>query len=429
MSLKKIQRNQYIAMALTLASILIGAFFVTSLLSSSYVTAYEGAKATFKGLKQPADTIGKVSIAQDYYVTSKGAATSPSGTYGRMKYGEQYAPATYQFDSTIMTYDWYSPTHDTPNIVGEMTSIMIPTKETYYPPSWIPREWWEAWLSAKNPKNAYEWQIKNTDGTTSQYRMEEWVTKWYVSLTAEYDSMSGYLWANEESNNQRYHNIDIWFEFDISPSWYFNGTDRTYFAIAKIELSNFKNYGKDGQGNILTATDSLRVVPMSSPSALTIYTNLFGTTESEEPQAFYSFQGKQLNPLYFRDKVYSFISLKDFGTEQKWDWTTLKAKGDVATFGFTVTQFVVGEWKVQDIGDIPEDYGRTSKYTQNALGFDFPALFKGIGDWFSNPLNAFLFWFVLIFIVIVIILAVTGTLPIVLMMLAGAGRRRTNSRR
>ena len=356
MSLKSLMRNKK-----KLAIVAIGLFIVLywgtisySLQQVGYTTAFEGAKATYHGIR----------------------------------YGGQYYTNTKKRDASMLRFDTqlkFDPDGfytDQCNLEGEMTSVFIPAEgRVEIPSAWVPQEWWGDTLLWENPRNVYEWNIESDDGFTTFYRMEEWVTVWYISLEAGWDSGPDPLNLADEAQNRRYHDTEVWFEFDLKPSWYFEGADRAYFAIAKLKLQHVKVATQDIAGNQLAPNPSLDFSPESAGSILFIYNEPFGlqrSTTEEEFTAFYH-QARTLNPLYFRPQVYSYITLHDFGTIEWFDWGWW-AKGDVITLGFQVTQFVVGEWRVKDIDEIPEDYGRKAK----AGGAGLPDWVQGLSDWLAG---------------------------------------------
>ena len=336
--------KKYVALALVSLFILM---FGNRLMSTSYVTAYEGAKAVFYGVRDNEN--------QKIYNNA-----------------QKWNASLCRFD-TQMAFDRDDFYSYSCNIVGEMTSIQIPLGDTkWVPPEWVPQAWWRDSLSWKNPRNVYEWKVVHDDGSVTVYRMEEWVTKWFVTLSAEWDSGPDFFNPADEAENRRYRNLEVWIELDINPVWYFEGQSKVYFAIAKVELSNFKYDGEP------------RVAPMSVGSVLTVYTEPFGRNSvpgEEQLKAFY-YQNTTLNPLYFRDRVYVYINLLDFGTREWWEtsleYVGLKAQGDAVTFGFTVTQFVVGEWKVKDVQSVKDYEGRTSKIA--VAGIQLPNFLEWLGN-------------------------------------------------
>jgi hypothetical protein len=318
---------------------------------STYSSAYEGARTMFYGVRDW-ESSGRI-----YTSTQKGSASLAT------------------FDTT-MKFDRDEFYTLFCNVHGEMTAVQVPLgANNWVPPSWVPQEWWTDAANWANPKNTYTWQLKVGD-TYYAYEMEEWLTKWFISISAEFDSGPNPLDGADEAQSRRYKNLEVWCQFDISPNWYFEGQATPYFAIAKIQLSSIKIEGKD--------LAIIRIDPQSPGSILTIYTIPFGATvaPSDSDITNFYYRNVTLNPFYFTDKVYCYINLADFGTQEWFDWNWY-ARGDVVTLGFTVTQFVVGEWKVQDIDDIPDDYGRTSKY---GLWGIFP-------DWLNPLLDAWnTFW-------------------------------------
>jgi hypothetical protein len=100
------------------------------------------------------------------------------------------------------------------------------------------------------------------------------------------------------------------------------------------------------------------------------------------------------------------------------------AQGDVVTLMFKVTQFVVGEWVVKDVRQLPSEYGRMAKV--GTVGWDIGKALAGIGkaltDWLSNPLNQLWLFFIIIVAVIIIITVLNpGVWTALLLALRGKG--------
>jgi len=357
-------RNPRVLLAVVLVALAgLGLFLLSGefrlLSTGGYPTAYEGAKATYFGI---------------YY---NGAKYTNS---------EKHSASLLRFDTQLKFdpddyYAWQC------NLAGEMTSVFIPNTQNL-PPTWVPQDWWRPTLDWQNPRNVYEWKIVGEDGYVHFYRMEEWLTVWYLSLSAEWDSGPDFWSWSDEAENRRYLNTEVWFEFDVTPTWYFQGAEKVYFAVAKVELAHVDVTAKDMAGNKYGANPSMSFIPESVGSILYLYLVPFEFDKAPNPDELkqYYYQNTTLNPLYFRDKVYAYITLADFGTQEWWEGLALKAKGDVVTLGFKVVQFVVGEWKVKDVGELPDDYGRSSKYGVwgwTGLG-DF---WNAVATWLSNPFN------------------------------------------
>lgn len=322
----------------------------------SYTSAYEGAKARFIGVRTGNDRI---------YTNS-----------------EKYNSSVAHFDS-FMNWDPDGADIGYPNIEGEITPVFLPVNENIQlMPEWVPMEWWRGTVGMTNPiKEPWEWEIKNADGTWSKYTMEEWVTKWYVSFEAKYDSGPNAFTKEDEAEDQPRHlDLQVWVEFDISPTWYFEGADTAYFAIGKIVCDFVQREAIDNEGNIVEARDGLDFFPESAGSVLTIYDQPFGgrSYKDEGDIVTYAYRGTALNPEYFQDKVYTHIDLNNFGTDE---WGNplfgLHAKGDVVTIGFTVHQFVVGEWIVKDVMDLDDYDGRGSQSSESW------APLKPVSDFFT----------------------------------------------
>jgi len=262
----------------------------------------------------------------------------------------------------------------------------------------LPREWLISDLDRENPVMEYDWEIKYDNGTIDVIHMEEWVLYWYVSIEAGWDS-EGCCGAPVESDNRRYSNIEIWFRIDLNKdNWYFKEQpDKVYFAIAKIQVVHLYRDGLDP--NVIDTT------PESIGSYLPIYLGFKGEEYSGDTlyTKILSYKNRSLNPIYFRESVYTKIILNDFGTQERpvWGWPPYEYKADVVTYAFKVHVFVIGDWKVQNVDDIPDDYGRRAKFKDNPSIDDFFAwMFTGL----SNPLVLFLM--ILIAIVVLFILVV-----------------------
>ena len=355
----------------------------------SYTTAYEGAKAKFVGV-----------VYNNNFYTNDNKFTSSVATF-----------------DTAMNFD---PDHQTkfmPNIVGEMTSVFIPVQEAI-PPDWVPSSWWRESQYIVNPIERWSWMITDTDGWPHQYEMEHWVTKWYISFEAKFDSGPAYWDDEDEAQDRFYHDVQTWVEFDISPVWQFEGQDSSYFAIGKIELDNIAFGGKDQLQRKVDAREGIDISPESVGSILTIYTSLENMTKYTEGDiTTYAYRETKLNPQYFRDKVYVHIDLNDFGVKQRGGIagivTGLEATADVVTMGFTVHQFVVGEWIQKDVSKISaEDVGRDSQ-TKSSWGLLAPVanILGGIAEFFSTPEGVFSGMAIVILIVAVGVAIMFGKGP------------------
>jgi len=329
-----------------------------------YTTGYEGAKANFYGIE--------------------------------WNYKEESGKDSFPLKGTTFHFDPDGTTTGACNLEGEMTSVFLP--EGSRPSSWVDPSWWDtATEYIQNPIQHYEWEISGQGNSTNLYAMDEYKLKWYFSISAEWDKGNHLSHKSEEYHNRRYLDTRVWFEFNLAPIWYFEGSDTCHFSIAKIRLSDIALGGKLGEEREDTdASEKIRVSPMSTGSILPIYYNPYGVANERAEKEPSVFRDKKLNPDLFTDKVYSYFTLADFGTKFWSEWLNWKWKGDVVTVGFDVHVFVVGEWKVQDIQEIPDDYGRTSKTGQG--GFTF---FEQLARILSGP--EFKIWFILGLIAIILL--------------------------
>lgn len=388
--MKEGEKRGFLLLAIIVVSFVIYRAGTNPLSTLGYSSAYEGAKVRFIGVKSPSGTI--------YTSVNRGGASVA------------------RFD-TQMGFDPDDNYKDMPNLEGEMTLVFIPI-EQWIPPDMIndvdiPQSWWRESQYWQNPAKSYEWEVKDSDGGSTKYVMEEWLTMWFVSISADPDSGPDAFSDRDETNNWRYSDWEVWVEFDVSPTWYFEGTDLTHFAIASVEVSNVEKGGFDAYGNYVQPRSTMSVNPESTGSALYLYYTAFGQDPAKTSEELRTFEARdsELNPDYFRDKVYSYFTLANFGTEETGNIITgLKAKGDVITYAFTVRQFVVGEWYVQPNRAPPEGYGRESK-VGNVAG-----LFPNIGKWLGTPLGAVtgLAFFA---VILIAILSFTGVLPSILALL------------
>ena len=354
-----------------------------SLSTSSYATGYQGAHAQYAGVRW-----------QDQSYSGMG------------------------FD-TMLHFDPDDPARDMCNLEGEMTSVFIPSESLSNLPDWIDFDWMQETSYISNPKESYEWTTGNLT-----YTMEAWQLRWYFSISADWDAGWQTL-GHAEYSNQRYANTEVWFEFDLTPTWYFEGTTTAYFAIAKMKVAHVKLGALDNDGEEVTPAKETSVAPESQGSILPIYYGLFAEQNPADKEVS-DYKGKQLNPDLFTSKVYTYFRLVNFGTTE-WMETgafllpVTKYKGDVVTVAVDVTVFVIGEWTVQDIEDLEEyeDYGRTAQV--------------GGGGWtwetfLSSPANRLLLMLIVGIIVFIFLMVAFPSFILSVSMLikalSGGGRRK-----
>ena len=161
--------------------------------------------------------------------------------------------AGYLVLDTSLKFDPDDPETGMGDLSGEETSMFIPEKPPDTLLSDIPREFTNGLSLMKNPIQTYEWNITNPDGSITIFHMEEWVPKYFVSITYEWNSpderggmvcppqtLTPYAW------DRRYNNVEVWIKIDLEPTWYFEEQPtRVYFGIAKIVVNNVKRYIKD----------------------------------------------------------------------------------------------------------------------------------------------------------------------------------------
>jgi hypothetical protein len=342
-------------------------------ISGGYSSAYEGAKATFLGL------------------VHNGVQYTAADTHGA---------SVCRILGTQLNFDPDAASTGLPNLAGEMTTIFIPEKVSVVPmPSWVPRDWTNELAYIGNPVNAYTWSVVASD-SRHDYRMEEWLTKWYVNVEAKFDSSAPF--QDSEGDNQRYVNTEIWFKIDTAPTWYFQNQTSAYFAIAKIYLNKITLQGKD--------IGKIDVTPEASGSAMYISYSPFSTGKEDESSTFtgYYYGKTLLNSAYFRPTVYTNIILGNFGTQSWWEWASFYCKADVVAFDFTVKQFVVGEWVVKDIQKPNDDMARKSQVGGTAFYIPIISdLAAALANFLGNPFglaSAAIFVFLLILALVALVL-------------------------
>jgi len=310
-------------------------FFSLSSIRDGYITGFQGPKIQFAGLEW---TAGQTEGQQEL---------SLKGT-------------TFQFDPDDATAGEC-------DLVGEMTSVFLP-KGTK-PHTLIPYEWWDSAVATENPIDTVTWDLESEEeaNTTLAYQMDIYEMKWYFSISADYQEPPFVIGA-KEFNNKRYVNTRIWFEFDIESYQYVANIPQVYFAIGSMRLSNIAIGGRLNKQEDVEPTPECRVNPMSKGSIRNFYYTLFNDQSSYEKGDAKYYRGRTLEPKLFVDRLYTYYTLENFGTywgsEEWWDIQGIK-KGDVVTTEWTITVFVIGEWTVKDIQDLPEDYGRTPQYRKS----------------------------------------------------------------
>ncbi len=341
-----VQTVVLIVLLLIMASSVGGTYRLMSSTDIGYSSGFQGPKARFYGVK--------------YAYQQYDAHATYGATLG-------------QFD-TILRFDPDEATLGKPNLIGEMTTVFIPEESLGSLTSWVPNEWLQHNALIKNPQDTYTWNI--TDGnSTKVYKMEQWVLKFYLSFSGEWDGMEQPVINPAEFGvvKENYlSDLEAWVEFDLTPTWYIQGGGVAYFAVGKIQLSErVITASRDKAGNKYEGRDLVSVSPESQGATIFAYYGPFGQNTASNTAK--TFEGRELNPSLFRDKIFFSVVFNHFGV---WDWNemgTIKYRGDVATFAFDVTVFVIGEWDVKDVQKIPEDLGRSAREFEPASFFDYIA--------------------------------------------------------
>jgi hypothetical protein len=272
-----------------------------------------------------------------------------------------------------------------PNIYGEMTSIYLPSNTVGSVTSWTPTNWLNQLQYLQNPIGNYTWQI---DG--KYYGMQSWLCRWYLGFSAEWEGGlrdipllgGGYGEAPPQpvyyDGDNSYNNLEVWLKIDTSPTFYYQNADATYFGIGKVQLTNAVEYvGQTNQyGGLLSSNkvdprQGVSLLPESEASTLFLYDAPFGDAGSARTTS-YSYQGQALNANIFKDEYFLKVDFNKFGVYGGAGWTApfyvptnFWCRGDTAVVCLEVTVFSIGEWKVQDVQDDPDNYGRFTRTDQS----------------------------------------------------------------
>jgi hypothetical protein len=326
--------------------------FIVSAQLGGYSTAFEGPKATFYGIK--------------YQL--------PNGQTMTLSQNQQNSVASLQKFDTVLSFDGDAANSGKPNLYGEMTSIFIPQNSVSDLKPWVPFNLFGDQNNLVNPVGEpYQWNISG-----NAYYMQQWRLRWYVGISAEWDGgitdipVVGGGWGEAPpqpvytDGDNSYSNLELWFKLDTTPTWYYQGAQKTYFAIAKTELAKPVDYAgttnsKGGlfSTNLVEPRSTVSITP-ESYSTFYIYDQPFGGDGYTQKEA-YTYQGQALNPQYFKDESYIRVLFNKFGVYGGANWlgpSGFWCKGDVVTLCFEVTVFSIGQWTVQDIEKDPSQYGR-----------------------------------------------------------------------
>jgi len=320
-----------------------------------YVSAFEGPKATFYGVKwNPND------VADRIYTST----ANPGGSLC-------------QFDAVMRWDADFSGTYmeggiaqfSKPNIFGEMTTVYIPEQQNLFT-SWVPMSWWNNQQNIVNPLHSYAWNVSGYVYNMSEYKLRQYISfaaGWEGQITIWGQLLGEIPPAQIGVVDNSYNNVKVCIRYDTEPTWYIEGQNRAYFAIAKVQLAEDAKFqsttnaaGGVFDSNKGTSRPDAAIDPNQQLSPLYISYGPFGDGGAVETTPQY-YLGKQLNPAYFRNTTYVNLDLTKFGL---WSGNTIPGtmfgfwvKGDTVTIALDITVFVFGEWKVQDIQENPEHYG------------------------------------------------------------------------
>ena len=384
------------------AFLLVSSLFLAALLSPGpsyfYGSAYEGVDVNLEAVYYAPENY--------YYDPDLGYYVG----YGEARLytrGQPHGASLLRLDTTL-GFDPDAPRNGKPDLVGETTGVFVPKAGEVQLPSWVPgniaTEVSRLTQAEPKPERTFTW---STPGGDKLFQMDEWRLLWLVTISAD--------WQGGEGGT--YTGVEVWFRLTLTPKWYFEAQpDRTYFAIAKIVLRRVDWTGK--------TPSTVRFVPMSEGSILPIYYSVRGEKAYEElSENEASNWGVGLNTRYFRDTVYTYVALDNFGVRS--DWLGLNKRGDSATWLFEVYVFVVGEWRVKDIREEPEGYGRPSQWQPTPLGIG--EWLSAFWRWLTSPWGMLSSFFVLVLVFALVALAIlawAGVLPMLVEHLLARTKKR-----
>ena len=270
-------------------------------------------------------------------------------------------------DATFISFDPDTPDDYHPDFISEHTDFIVPKitpSSSIWTSSIIPNAWKNTIVNTENPVNVYQWNITNDNGTVTSYIMEEWRAYWVIKAYVD-PINTKYIWTwdgkvpAELLAENRYNNMELYFRILLNTpdrNWYFEDADRVYFAIAKIKLVDvYAEPSKEGD---------MKVQPKDPGTNLP----LFGATYSDP----LTYKGQKLNPNVFPETVETLIRFVDFGGNV----INGEARTDTITMVFEVRLFVIGEWIVQNIDDVPnpDDYHYSQRIFEPLFGWT-----KGLG--------------------------------------------------
>jgi hypothetical protein len=312
-----------------------------------------------------------------------------------------------------------------PEIHGSMTTVFLPEDSVNFL-GWgstlgisIPASWtqnlglYASGWKGQSPEVTYNWTINGKMYYMAQYRM-----KWYVAF-------AGY-WKNIENPallvdpvlrptvENVYPNLNMWFEIDTTPTWYIQGGGVAYFAIGKMQLDeNVAMGGRDNNGNPVAARTDESTNPESASAVNMIYYAPWGAQPIASEIAPSYYEGKELNPNYFRNVSYCSVDLANFGVYAgAQNFFGTYTKGDTATFCFDLTAFVIGEYTVQDIQKDPTHFGY---FTPTSTGSN---IFSDLFGWLFSPST--LAWLIPVLIFVAILIFAPWLLVVILALIFGS---------
>jgi hypothetical protein len=358
-------KNKYLILGGLFILILLIVFFLPALIGLDiYTSGFEGPSAQFTSINNL--------MADNSQVVSGGGTLNAVNPYDGTTWN-----IGYQVGGTTININ---PVDSTGNehtaLIGEMSNPGFPNGQ------------------ATPPTETYSWTTTNSaNGVSQQYEMDLYPLTWtlnFATSTRNYEHI--YYYVGNTVTMTVSLNQNMWY-FSTTPS-------NVYFGVAAIQLINFtaetvKN-GKLVTGNLANVKYAM------IPSALNDLLAINSPTNGESAaNAFYSYEGAELNPEMFAPSVTTSVTIADLAPTSSQGWNGVWGGSDVSVhMVFTVWTMVVGDWTVKPTFKGTAGTITPGHSTTPVIGDPLSALENAL---LANPL-ASLIILAIVFVVVAVVL-------------------------
>jgi hypothetical protein len=248
--------------------------------------------------------------------------------------------------------------------------------------------------AATAPEKTYSWSGTSNSGQRINYVMEMYPLTWTLNFaTSTRNFQHIFYYIDNVVNMQISLNQDMWY-FSNAPS-------NVYFGIADIELTNFTVIYSAGASSFLKDNVRTAIIPSAQYALLSITSPTNGETAAD---AFYSYEGAELNPEMFAPSVTTSVTISDLAPSAAYDLLSGVWTGEDASVHlvFQVDTFVVGAWTVT-----PTFHGTGGTITPQGTKAPtniLASLFNGLENALvNNPLADLVILIVIVGIVLVVL--------------------------